>query len=472
MAKVNIEKTATTKTARGSSKIVVKTAGSSAKSSKGTTVKTIAVGSGNADKNTKTPQRKATSSAEKGLVLRQRAIDPELALMASRTAAAERPRPRADITKVHRNGRSMSGMVVMPTSSARRAPTVAQDATEAEVGDGKVGDDSRFSKFKSALVGVGVALVVAVVGFAGIAIFGNNKKMCTVQFESNGGSKVSGTEIVCGRTVKQPEDPTKEGFSFEGWILEGDPFDFGTGIYKNATLVAKWKTNEGTETVTVKFDTDGGSKMEDVEIAKGRTISRPSIAPTKMGYVFEDWYLGDEVYDFSKPVNENITLRAKWTRRTSGESNNNSGSSNNTAKPSSNRVTSLEVGDMVVELGKTFQTTIMILPSAAEFKLTISVADTSVASCSVNGSSLSCKGEKAGSTVVTVRDELSGNKDSFTVTVNDTTSVDPEPTEPDPEEPKDPDQPDPEPPVEPEKPEEKPTTPDGSEGSGDENEVD
>ena len=127
---------------------------------------------------------------------------------------------------------------------------------------------------------------------------------------------------------------------------------------------------------------------------------------------------------------------------------------------------------MVVELGKTFQTTIMILPSAAEFKLTISVADTSVASCSVNGSSLSCKGEKAGSTVVTVRDELSGNKDSFTVTVNDTTGVDPEPTEPDPEEPKDPDQPDPEPPVEPEKPEEKPTTPDGSEGSGDEDKVD
>ena len=68
MAKVNIEKTATTKTARGSSKIVVKTAGSSAKSSKGTTVKTIAVGSGNADKNTKTPQRKVSSSAEKGLV--------------------------------------------------------------------------------------------------------------------------------------------------------------------------------------------------------------------------------------------------------------------------------------------------------------------------------------------------------------------------------------------------------------------
>ena len=73
---------------------------------------------------------------------------------------------------------------------------------------------------------------------------------------------------------------------------------------------------------------------------------------------------------------------------------------------------------------------------------------------------------------MTVRDELSGNKDSFTVTVNDTTSVDPEPTEPDPEEPKDPDQPDPEPPVEPEKPEEKPTAPGGSEGSGDESEVD
>lgn len=411
MAKVKVEKTATTKTARSGSKMNAKSIEKQAQSSKHA-VKTIAVnsmddGEGN-PKSAKVPK-----SSGKDLVVRPRAIDPELALMASRAAAAERPRP--DITRIRRNGRSVSGMVVTPVQTTSRA--VSQNVAEAEV-KSESKEDAKFSKFKSALVGVGVALVVAVVGFAGIALFGNNKKMCTVHFESNGGSKVSGTEIVCGRTVKQPDDPTKDGFSFEGWILEGDPFDFTTGIYKNATLVAKWKANEDTEIVTVKFDSDGGSVVGEVEVAKGRPVSRPAAAPTRMGYVFENWYLGDEVYDFSKPVNENITLRAKWTRRTNENGNNNNSSDNNTVKPN-NRVTSVEVNDMAVKVGEMAQTTVMLLPSAAEFKLVVSVGDTSIATCGLNGITLTCKGEGVGSTKVIVREELSGNMDELTVTVTE-----------------------------------------------------
>lgn len=408
MAKVKVEKTATTKTARSGSEISAKPTEGQARPGKHA-VKTIAVNSVD-DSKGKSKSAKAPKSSGKDLVVRPRAIDPELALMASRAAAAERSRP--DITRVRRNGRSVSGMVVTPVQATGR--TVSQNAAEAEVKT-EPKEDAKFSKFKSALVGVGVALVVAVVGFAGIALFGNNKKICTIHFESNGGSKVSGTEIVCGRTVKQPDDPTKDGFSFEGWILEGDPFDFTTGIYKNATLVAKWKANEDTEIVTVKFDSDGGSKIDDVEIAKGKSVSRPTVVPTKMGYVFENWYLGDEVYDFSKPVNENITLRAKWVRRAT-ENNNSTSSDNNTAKPN-NRVTSLEVSNMALRVGETAQVMVTLLPSVAEFDLTVSVKDTSVATCGLNGTTLTCKGEKVGSTQVVVRDELSGSMDEMTVAV-------------------------------------------------------
>ena len=62
----------------------------------------------------------------------------------------------------------------------------------------------------------------------------------------------------------------------------------------------------------VKFNTNGGTIIEVQSIKKGETASKPA-DPTKDGYVFDNWYLNDEVYDFSKEVTEDITLEARWT---------------------------------------------------------------------------------------------------------------------------------------------------------------
>lgn len=62
---------------------------------------------------------------------------------------------------------------------------------------------------------------------------------------------------------------------------------------------------------TVSFDTNGGSKIEDVKVKKNKAISAPE-EPTKEGYVFDKWYLNDQEYDFNIPVTEDITLKAKW----------------------------------------------------------------------------------------------------------------------------------------------------------------
>ncbi len=236
--------------------------------------------------------------------------------------------------------------------------------------------------------------------------------MCTVHFESNGGSEVEGVEFVCGRTINPPEDPVKEGFTFQGWIYEGDPFDFTEGIYKNATLVAKWQVDDGVEIVTVKFDTDGGSSINDIEIAKGKTLTEPS-APTKMGYVFQDWYLGDEVFDFSQPIEENITLKAKWERRNSADN----GGDTTSAKPN-NRATSVKVNTAKVdlEIGKSAAVTVNVLPSSAEYSLAATV-NNDVVECSVNKNTVNCVAKKAGIATVRVRDVNSGNSSTFTVTV-------------------------------------------------------
>ena len=68
------------------------------------------------------------------------------------------------------------------------------------------------------------------------------------------------------------------------------------------------------ETVSVTFNTNGGSSIATAIIDKGAKVSRPS-DPIKEGYVFDDWY-ADEVlatlFDFDLPIYANTTVYAGW----------------------------------------------------------------------------------------------------------------------------------------------------------------
>lgn len=67
-----------------------------------------------------------------------------------------------------------------------------------------------------------------------------------------------------------------------------------------------------TEVYTVTFDSNGGTPVPPKkEVEYGLTATEPA-APEKTGYTFDGWYLGDEKYDFSAAVKQNITLTAKW----------------------------------------------------------------------------------------------------------------------------------------------------------------
>lgn len=62
-----------------------------------------------------------------------------------------------------------------------------------------------------------------------------------VTFDSDGGSKVDSVTVEEGNKVTKPVDPTKQGFSFEGWLdSAGKVFDFDTKITSNITLKAQW----------------------------------------------------------------------------------------------------------------------------------------------------------------------------------------------------------------------------------------
>ena len=137
----------------------------------------------------------------------------------------------------------------------------------------------------------------------------------TVTFNSYGGTPVPPVqEVEYGLTATKPADPTLKGYTFAFWYLGEDEqnataYDFNTPVTENITLTAKWNINK----YTVAFNTDGGTPVPPAqEVEYGLTATEPDPAPTKTGYTFTGWYLGDEKYDFSAAVEQNITLTAKW----------------------------------------------------------------------------------------------------------------------------------------------------------------
>ncbi len=72
----------------------------------------------------------------------------------------------------------------------------------------------------------------------------------------------------------------------------------------------------GGTTYTVTFETVGGTAIDAVKVKAGNTVARPA-NPTKSGAEFVDWFTTStyegEPYDFSTPVNSNLTLYAQWS---------------------------------------------------------------------------------------------------------------------------------------------------------------
>ena len=125
-------------------------------------------------------------------------------------------------------------------------------------------------------------------------------------------------------TVKLPENPTKEGYIFDGWYWDdgiwAQPFTAESlleqKLESDMAVYAKWLEEDITKrTFKVTFDSMSGSAVEPVTALYGTLVKKPS-DPTRTGYVFVGWYKQadlSEEWDFSSDtLTENITLYAKW----------------------------------------------------------------------------------------------------------------------------------------------------------------
>ncbi len=126
-------------------------------------------------------------------------------------------------------------------------------------------------------------------------------------FDSDGGTIIGSQIIEYNGKITEPEEPTKTGYTFKGWFIEEDQWDFNTVVTANTLLTAKWEINR----YTIVFNSDGGTLINNQIVDHNDTVVRPA-EPIKTGYDFKGWYYGTDLYDFNLLVTQDLTLRAVW----------------------------------------------------------------------------------------------------------------------------------------------------------------
>lgn len=135
----------------------------------------------------------------------------------------------------------------------------------------------------------------------------------TITFKFNDGNLDPFEQIVLkGKKVNKPINPTKDGYRFLGWFINGLEFDFNNVVNEDILLVAKWELIPIVETFFIVFDSQGGNYTpEMLTVEKNIVIEKP-LNPTKDGYLFLGWHYGEQLFDFNEEIEKDYLLIARW----------------------------------------------------------------------------------------------------------------------------------------------------------------
>lgn len=202
---------------------------------------------------------------------------------------------------------------------------------------------------------------------------------CTIYYNSMGGSYVDSRTVAYGKPLGASEKPYRSGYEFTGWYTDKNCYylvNIEKPVYDSMTLYAGWKkaakeyklnfyldgdlvdtqyVKEGDRaelnrynqnytwrtgsnrlfdfstriymdydlystrysTCTISFATNGGSRVSNMTVNYGDTVSQTDLPfPTRNGYSFDGWYTDpDCIYKDSKYyIDDNITLYAGWIK--------------------------------------------------------------------------------------------------------------------------------------------------------------
>ena len=176
-----------------------------------------------------------------------------------------------------------------------------------------------------------------------------NQDEINVLYAANGGQFADGNDTMQGVAdsdgmMRQPAEPTREGYTFAGWYWVSDlsgltdeqkdlnKVDFSQSVAgkEHVTVFAQWTKNQEQNDHAVMYVANGGQFATGETFQQGVTDSdgmmRQPAAPTRDGYTFDGWYwhadysgytdeqkAADKV-DFSQPVQSDVNIYAQWTK--------------------------------------------------------------------------------------------------------------------------------------------------------------
>lgn len=138
-----------------------------------------------------------------------------------------------------------------------------------------------------------------------------------ITYDSQLGSSIAPAKTLIGGSItSSPGTPAREGYEFDGWSLTSDgdvvTFPFTHGQTDDFTMYAIWSA----ETLTITFDSRGGTAVADSETVTGGTLSSLPSGLTRRGYVFDGWAATQNGPKILPPEahgkTSNFTLFARW----------------------------------------------------------------------------------------------------------------------------------------------------------------
>ena len=115
-----------------------------------------------------------------------------------------------------------------------------------------------------------------------------NDNSCTVIFDSNGGTAVSPQIVSNQGGAAKPDDPTKEGYLFDGWYVDELKWNFYLySVNQDITLKARWILDSFR--VKTISNIDGGN-YTNIDSMYQSNDEIPLTIELKPGYLFDGWY--------------------------------------------------------------------------------------------------------------------------------------------------------------------------------------
>ncbi len=139
-----------------------------------------------------------------------------------------------------------------------------------------------------------------------------------VYYNAMGGTMPRGTKTSYsydkGEVIKSPPQPTKDGYVFDGWILDnGNEALFPYTVKREVTFTATWEEIIDTVAITYKLnggELPNGEKAINLYDEGTKIASFPT--PTKDNFKFLGWFLAEKPVEFPFVADNNAIIVAKW----------------------------------------------------------------------------------------------------------------------------------------------------------------